>query len=387
MSCRLPRCSVVALTLALLGGGVSAGAEDPDAIFGDNPAPAAKPAEESARPPLRSGKAAIEQALQQPAELELFLTPIDLVVNLLKDVYRIEVQMDRKALDDADMGLHHDHEEPQGSAPEQGVESHARGRGVDLARQRRCSADYHARGGQEVVLLRNLQRRRPDRPGRREGRAGRRGQGLAETIRHHAAARGKGEPPSRPIACSTFGTVTLLTTTQNREAHEHIAQWLANVAASWPKRTRPLGQRRSAAGRQSTRPLSSARTKVSGDYVNKPLEDAVRDLKDRLNVEIQIDKRALADVGVAANVPITGQFKDVPLRSLLRSMLGDLDLTCVGADGVLLVTTREVADARLTAKVYPSDLEPPNAGKAKPSATLRQQKIDDARAPQTIRRR
>ena len=83
------------------------------------------------------------------------------------------------------------------------------------------------------------------------------GKRLAETI---AATMprpdGKGDAPKPgAIACSTFGTVTLLTTTQNREAHEHIAQWLADVRGK-------LAEKNPAAGpkMQRRRPAVDAAT-------------------------------------------------------------------------------------------------------------------------------
>lgn len=89
------------------------------------------------------------------------------------------------------------------------------------------------------------------------------------------------------------------------------------------------------------------------EFMETPLSDVVEYLKDLHKIEIQLDTKALSDVGVSPDTPITRNLKGVALRSALRLMLGELDLTYVIDNEVLLLTTPEKADAKLATKVYP----------------------------------
>ena len=62
-------------------------------------------------------------------------------------------------------------------------------------------------------------------------------------------------------------------------------------------------------------------------------------LKDLHSIEIQIDEKALADMGIGSDTPITRNLKGITLRSALRLMLKELDLTYVIRDEVLSITT------------------------------------------------
>ena len=70
-------------------------------------------------------------------------------------------------------------------------------------------------------------------------------------------------------------------------------------------------------------------------------------------IEIQIDHRALEDIGIGSDTPITRNLKGITLRSALRLMLKEMDLTYVVRDEVLQITTPEEAESELTTKVYP----------------------------------
>jgi hypothetical protein len=89
------------------------------------------------------------------------------------------------------------------------------------------------------------------------------------------------------------------------------------------------------------------------EFSETPLSDVIEYLKAFHKIEIQFDKKALSDAGIALDVPITRNLKGISLRSALRLLLHDLDLTYVVDDGFLLITTSEVADNRLSTVVYP----------------------------------
>jgi len=83
------------------------------------------------------------------------------------------------------------------------------------------------------------------------------------------------------------------------------------------------------------------RSETNLDFVETPLSDVIDYLKDYHHIEIQINRKVLDDVGIASDTPITRKLKGVSLRSALRLMLRDLNLTYVIDDGVLLITTPE----------------------------------------------
>ena len=89
------------------------------------------------------------------------------------------------------------------------------------------------------------------------------------------------------------------------------------------------------------------------EFVETPLSDVVDFLKDKHDVEIQLNKRALDDEGVATDAPVTMNLHGISLRSALRLMLDPLGLTYIVKNEVLLITTKTEAETDLVTKVYP----------------------------------
>ncbi|NQU20353.1 MAG: VWA domain-containing protein, partial [Candidatus Nealsonbacteria bacterium] len=89
------------------------------------------------------------------------------------------------------------------------------------------------------------------------------------------------------------------------------------------------------------------------EFIETPMQDVVDYLKDYHDIEIQIDRASLDDVGIGSDTPITKNLKGISLRSALRLTLRELDLTYMIRDEVLLITTPEEAESQLTTKVYP----------------------------------
>lgn len=69
-----------------------------------------------------------------------------------------------------------------------------------------------------------------------------------------------------------------------------------------------------------------------------PLNNVVDFLEDQHEILIEIDERGLASVGVKPDVICTLNLKQVPLASVLDKLLGELGLTYVVDDEVLLIT-------------------------------------------------
>ena len=91
------------------------------------------------------------------------------------------------------------------------------------------------------------------------------------------------------------------------------------------------------------------------DFEETPLSEAVAYLSEYHNILITLDRRALEDVGIGSDTPVSLRLKGVSLRSGLRLMLKSIDpaTTYMIKDEVLQLTTREEVGNHLTARNYP----------------------------------
>lgn len=89
------------------------------------------------------------------------------------------------------------------------------------------------------------------------------------------------------------------------------------------------------------------------EFTETPLQDAVGYLKDLHSIEIQLDTRAMEDAGVGSDTPVSRVLNGVSLKSALRLLLGEYDLTFIVKDEVLLITTQDKAESELVTKAYP----------------------------------
>jgi len=80
--------------------------------------------------------------------------------------------------------------------------------------------------------------------------------------------------------------------------------------------------------------------KTELDFTDQPLSDVMEYLKAKHDIEIQLDNKALTDAGVGGDTTITRNLKGITLRSALRTLLSEIDLTYVIKDEVLLITTK-----------------------------------------------
>ena len=87
------------------------------------------------------------------------------------------------------------------------------------------------------------------------------------------------------------------------------------------------------------------------EFIETPLSDVIDYLKDRHHIEIQLDNKAMGDVGIGGDTPVTKNIKGITFRSALKLLLQELNLTYMILDEVLLITTPEEAESQLTTKV------------------------------------
>jgi hypothetical protein len=93
-------------------------------------------------------------------------------------------------------------------------------------------------------------------------------------------------------------------------------------------------------------------TKTKFDYLDTPLKDVIDEIALRHDIPIIISTRALEDFGIGTDTPITINLNGVSLRSALRLMLNELDLTYLIENEVLQITTPEEAEAKLHSRFY-----------------------------------
>jgi hypothetical protein len=90
------------------------------------------------------------------------------------------------------------------------------------------------------------------------------------------------------------------------------------------------------------------------DFQETPLRAAITQLQDEFGIPIVPDMKALEDAGIDLDATtVTQRLSGVKLRSALRLLLGNIDLTYMVKNEVLLITTRQVAEENLVVKVYP----------------------------------
>jgi hypothetical protein len=88
------------------------------------------------------------------------------------------------------------------------------------------------------------------------------------------------------------------------------------------------------------------------------LKDAFEFLRDVTGANIHVNWRALEAAGVNQDTQLNVRLKEVPLRKVLNVILaesGTGTLTYYTAEGVIEVTTAELADKEMITRVYPVD--------------------------------
>ena len=105
-----------------------------------------------------------------------------------------------------------------------------------------------------------------------------------------------------------------------------------------------------AASEKRIRDAMNHSTSISA--IELPLAEAIYTLSRQHDIPMVIDRRALEELGLSHEEPVTLDLKNVSLRSVLRLMLRDLDLTYMVKDEVLQITTVDAAESSLSVRVH-----------------------------------
>lgn len=87
--------------------------------------------------------------------------------------------------------------------------------------------------------------------------------------------------------------------------------------------------------------------------VETGLDQVVATLSRQSGVDIRIDRRALDDVGLTADVPVSFRSDDLPLRAALELLLQPVELDWTIRHQVLIISTPEELESNLMTRVYP----------------------------------
>jgi secreted protein with Ig-like and vWFA domain len=94
--------------------------------------------------------------------------------------------------------------------------------------------------------------------------------------------------------------------------------------------------------------LSALGRKSSVEAIERPLADILAQLGKNSGIEIQIDQQALNTAGIDAQTPTTWNLNDVKLQSILKLVLGDLELSYIVKNDAIVVTTPQEVKRRLS---------------------------------------
>jgi hypothetical protein len=88
------------------------------------------------------------------------------------------------------------------------------------------------------------------------------------------------------------------------------------------------------------------------DFSDQALKDVAHVIEEEYGFPVRLDVPALDEIGIGPDEPVTFSMRGISLRSALRLMLQQLQLTYLIHNEVLFITTPEAADQQLRICVY-----------------------------------
>jgi len=162
------------------------------------------------------------------------------------------------------------------------------------------------------------------------------------------------------IKVAQFDNLQAVVVSQTAEVHEELSVLLRTLRAVGQQAAFGTGGQQpvpcictpeEAAAKQAIE--KALQRRVSLQYDAAPLDGIVGQVADIAGIPVQLDRKALEDLGIGTDTHVSFRASNVTLRSALNLLLRDLDLTYVIGDEVLLITTPEVAERCLTTTIYP----------------------------------
>ncbi|GAA5510529.1 sigma-70 family RNA polymerase sigma factor [Novipirellula caenicola] len=88
------------------------------------------------------------------------------------------------------------------------------------------------------------------------------------------------------------------------------------------------------------------------EFADTPLNEVLNSLSTDSDLSRRIDRRALEEIGLTEDVPVTVKTAAVQLQSILDIILRDLDLIFTIQGETLTITTHEAAEGQLLTRIY-----------------------------------
>jgi hypothetical protein len=92
--------------------------------------------------------------------------------------------------------------------------------------------------------------------------------------------------------------------------------------------------------------------KIDWDFNETPLSDVVEVLKKDLKIPVRLDLKAINDLGVTPESPVTFKLSGITAKTALKHLLKDLGLTMTCDNEVMLITSPDWADVNLKTVIY-----------------------------------
>lgn len=89
------------------------------------------------------------------------------------------------------------------------------------------------------------------------------------------------------------------------------------------------------------------------DAVETRLSDVVASLSKLHHIPIVFDVKSMEEAGIATDTQVTAHMQGISLRSALKLVLGDLELTYLVRNEVLSITTEAKAETIMLTRIYP----------------------------------
>ncbi|MFL5342173.1 MAG: RNA polymerase sigma factor [Gemmataceae bacterium] len=103
--------------------------------------------------------------------------------------------------------------------------------------------------------------------------------------------------------------------------------------------------------------------RVSVRFKNKPLLDALDELQELSKLNIVVDHPAFEEAGLTITRKVTLRVEDVPLKTALKLLLAEVEMTYIVRDGLVWATNAKGARGRLVQRVIlVEDLIGPDSG-------------------------
>lgn len=135
-------------------------------------------------------------------------------------------------------------------------------------------------------------------------------------------------------------------------ANRRFADVLLKAKEALAKGRKPVEVRGLIQTNLEKRVLASLEKKTTLEEFNTPLNKVCAKISELHDIPVLVDRRALEEIGLNDDNPVTIKVEDVTLRSALRLMLRESDLTYIVRDEVLQITTVEAAEQNLRTEMF-----------------------------------